>query len=182
MNIDTINKNSLEILIDEKRIAEKVDSIAIEISRKFKGKIPIIVGVLNGSFLFLADLVRKLDIEFEIDFIKLSSYGSDIKSSGTVRLIKDISADITGRDVIVVEDIVDSGLTVKFLKTRFEEAGTKSVTFVTCLFKNESVMDLNFKLDYIGFNIPNIYVVGYGLDLDQKFRGLSSIYSIKKEN
>ena len=176
------NINSMEILIDKKEIANKIKQIGREISEKFKGKTPIIVGVLNGSFLFIADLVRELKIDFEIDFIKLSSYGANMQSSGTVRLIKDISADITDRDVIIVEDIIDTGLTIKFLKSRFEEAGTKSITFVTCLYKVDNIINLNFKVDYIGFKIPDKFVVGYGLDYNQKYRGLPSIYVINEEN
>lgn len=168
----------LEEIITEEQINSRVKEIAQEISKDLKGKIPIIIGVLNGSFLFLADLVRNLDIDFEVDFLKISSYGNSTKSSGTVRLLKDVSADITGRDVIVVEDIVDTGLSLAFLKHRLEEAGPRSVRFVTCLFKPD-IAKLNFKIDYIGFSIPNRFVVGYGLDMDQKFRGLPSIYAFK---
>ncbi|MBC8214068.1 MAG: hypoxanthine phosphoribosyltransferase [Candidatus Marinimicrobia bacterium] len=167
-------------IITEKEIYNKVKELAAEISKCYAGKIPIIIGVLNGSFMFMADLVRNLSIDFEVDFIKISSYGSSTKSSGTVRLLKDISADITGRDIIVVEDIIDSGLTIEFIKHRLEEAGTKSVKFATCLYKS-NVAKQSFDIDFIGFNIPDKFVVGYGLDFDQKFRGLSSIYAFEEE-
>jgi len=169
----------LEEIISQREIDHRIKEIAGEISTRYDGNIPIIIGVLNGSFLFLADLVRHLTIDFEIDFLKIASYGNSTKSSGTVRLLKHISSDISGRDVIVVEDIVDTGLSLTFLKHRLEEAGPSSVSFATCLYKPE-IARHDFDIDYIGFNIENQFVVGYGLDIDQKFRGLSSIYAFKK--
>ncbi len=169
----------VELLISREKIRNKVAELAAVLSERFEDRCPILIGVLNGSFMFMADLVRQLDIDFEVDFIKISSYGSETASTGTVRLLKDISADITGRDVVIVEDIIDTGLTVKFLRRRMEEAGPTSVTFVTLLLKDE-VANLDFPIDYVGFNIPNRFVVGYGLDVDQKLRGLSSIYAFKE--
>ena len=125
----------------------------------------------------MADLIRNLDIQFEVDFIKIDSYGDDTKSTGTVRLLKDISANLTGRHVIVVEDIVDTGISLTFLKHRIEEAEPKSLKFVTCLHK-KNVARLDFNIDWIGFNIDERYFVGYGLDLKQIFRGLPGIYAI----
>jgi len=170
----------LERLISRDELQARVAEMASDLSQRFLGKCPILIGVLNGSFIFLADLVRQLDIDFEIDFIKLSSYGSLRASAGTVRLLKDISADITGRDIIVVEDIVDTGLTLNFLKSRLEEAGPASVTFVALLLK-KVVANLDFPIDYVGFNIPDRFVVGYGLDVDQKLRGLGSIFAFKEK-
>ncbi len=170
----------LRELISEKRIKERVSEIGRRITEDYKGKTPILVAVLNGSFIFVADLIREMEIESEVDFIKLSSYMDATKSSGTVRLVKDISANITNRDVIVIEDIVDSGLTVQFLKNRLEGSGPTSVAFVTLLHKEE-VSKVDFDLDYVGFKIPNKYVVGYGLDLDQKYRKLPAIYAVDEE-
>lgn len=169
----------LELHLSREQIQQRVEDIAGQISERFRDKCPILIGVLNGSFIFMADLVRALDIDFEVDFIKISSYGSETATTGTVRLLKDISADITGRDVIVVEDIVDTGLTIKFLRNRMREAGPTSVTFVSLLLKEE-IARLDFPLDYVGFKIPNRFVVGYGLDVDQKLRGLGSIYAFKE--
>ncbi|UCD38388.1 MAG: hypoxanthine phosphoribosyltransferase, partial [Fidelibacterota bacterium] len=107
---------ALELFIPEEEIQAKVAELAAVISDRFHDRCPILIGVLNGSFMFMADFVRQLDIDFEVDFIKISSYGNETSSTGTVRLLKDISADITGRDVVIVEDIVDTGLTVKFLR------------------------------------------------------------------
>ena len=165
-------------VISPDSLQSRIHKIGQEISNYYENKIPIIIGVLNGAFLFMADLVRNLDIEFEVDFIKINSYGDNTKSSGTVRLLKDISADITGRHVIIVEDIVDTGLTINFLKHRMEEAKPKSLKFVTCLYKTE-VVNLDFDIDWIGFNIDQRYFVGYGLDLQQIFRGLPGIYAVK---
>ena len=170
----------LEEIISADMVQKRVSEIGQEISVKYKGKVPIIIGVLNGAFLFMADLVRKLSIQFEVDFIKIDSYGDNTMSSGTVRLLKDISADITGRDVIVVEDIVDTGLSLNFLKHRMEEASPKSLSFVTCLYKPD-VSSQDLSIDWVGFNIDDHYVVGYGLDLKQIYRGLPGIYAVSKE-
>jgi hypoxanthine phosphoribosyltransferase len=166
-------------LISADQIAHRVQEMGAEISRKYEGRVPIFVGILNGSFIFMADLLREVSIECEVDFIKLSSYEGKT-SSGTLHLRKDISSDVNGRDVIIVEDIVDSGLTINFLKSRIEDAGPSSVAVVSLLFKRE-VAQLNFDLDYVGFEIPADYVVGYGLDMDQKKRNLKGIFSIEDE-
>ena len=170
----------LEEIISPDLVQERVSEIGREISQKYIDKVPIIIGVLNGAFLFMADLVRNLSIQFEVDFIKIDSYGDNTKSSGTVRLLKDISADITGRDVLVVEDIVDTGLSLNFLKHRMEEASPKSLSFVTCLYK-PNVASGDLSIDWVGFNIDDHYVVGYGLDLKQIYRGLPGIYAVSKE-
>jgi hypoxanthine phosphoribosyltransferase len=169
----------MELYLSEDQIQNRVAEMAVDLSSHFREKCPILIGVLNGSFMFMADLVRQIGIDFEVDFIKISSYGSETSSSGTVRLLKDISADITGRDVVIVEDIVDTGLTVKFLRSRMAEAGPTSVAFVTLFLKHE-IAKLDFPIDYVGFNIPNRFVVGYGLDVDQKLRGLRSLYAFKE--
>lgn len=174
---------NFEELISEEQIRKRNKEIGDEISKDYRNKIPVIIGVLNGSFLFMADLVRNISIDFEVDFIKISSYGNETKSSGTVRLVKDISADITGRDLIIVEDIVDTGLSVEFLYNRLKEAKPASISFVTCL-KKPSKVNVDELVNYIGFNISDSFVIGYGLDYAQKFRGLPSIYNLieKKEN
>ena len=163
-------------LFSEQTIETRVKQLAAEINADFAGKAPILIGVLNGSFIFMADLVREISIECEVDFIKISSY-EGTSSQGTVHLLKDISADITGRDIIIVEDIVDSGLTMNFLMSRLEGAGPTTISVATLLFKKE-VARLTFELDYVGFTIPKDYVVGYGLDFDQKMRNLKGIYRL----
>lgn len=163
-------------LFSEQTIETRVKQLAAEINADFAGKAPILIGVLNGSFIFMADLVREISIECEVDFIKISSY-EGTSSQGTVHLLKDISADITGRDIIIVEDIVDSGLTMNFLMSRLEGAGPTTISVATLLFKKE-VARLTFELDYVGFTISKDYVVGYGLDFDQKMRNLKGIYRL----
>lgn len=170
----------LELFLSGEEIRNRVTEIAEAVSNKFRGQCPILIGVLNGSFIFLADLVRQLDIDFEVDFIKLASYGSEKKSTGVINLIKDISADVAGRDVIIVEDIVDTGQTLEFLRNRIMEAAPKSITFIA-LFLKKVTANINFSIDYVGFNIPDRYFVGYGLDVDQKLRGLRSLYAFKEK-
>ena len=167
------------MVISKEEIENKISEMALTLKKDYKDKGPILIGVLNGSFMFMADLIRKLDLECEVDFIKISSYADATRTSGTVRLIKDISADITGRHVLIVEDIVDTGLTVRFLKRRMEESGTKSVEFVTLLFKDTKA-NVGVDIKYVLFNIPDKFVVGYGLDYAQKLRRLNSIYAMRE--
>jgi hypoxanthine phosphoribosyltransferase len=167
----------LEELITAEEIDRRLTELGAQISELYKGKVPIFIGVLNGSFIFFSDLFRKLSIDGEVDFIKISSYADQTKSSGTVLLLKDISCDITGRDVIIVEDIIDSGLSIKFLKRRLEESNPSSVRFAALLMKEYTKVD--FPIDFLGFKIPNKFVVGYGLDLAQKLRNLKSVYAFK---
>jgi len=167
----------MSVLISEDKIQSRISEIATDISNEFKDEIPILIGILNGSFIFISDLMRKLTIDCEMDFIKLSSYAGK-ESVGTVTLLKDISANITNRHVIVVEDIIDSGLTIKFLRDRLKGAKPKSVTIVTLLLKPE-IANLDFDVDYVGFEIPPEFVVGYGLDYNQKLRHLPEIYRIE---
>lgn len=172
-------KRLIEI-IDQKSLQKRVKEIGYEISNIYIDKTPIIIGVLNGAFLFMADLVRNLNIQFEVDFIKIDSYGDNIKSSGTVRLLKDISTNITDRHVIIVEDIVDTGLSLNFLINRMKEASPSSLRFATFLYKPD-VASKDLSIDWIGFNIDDHFVVGYGLDLKQIYRGLPGIYAVNKE-
>ena len=170
---------NLVLIYTQEQIRDRVKALGAELSNKFRDEIPIFIGVLNGSFVFLADLLRELTIDCEMDFIKLSSYEKTL-STGIVHLLKDISADITGRHVIIVEDIIDSGLTISFLKNRLEGAIPKSVTTVSLLLKPE-VAKLDFSIDFVGFEIPSDYVVGYGLDMNQKLRHLPDIYRLENE-
>ncbi len=167
-----------EILISAQQIASRIKEIAAELDETFKEEVPIFIGILNGSFMFMADLLREVNMDCEMDFIKLSSYRGN-ETSGTVRLLKDISADITGRHVVIVEDIVDSGLTIKFIKDRMMEADPASLTIVSLLHKPD-VAKLDFAIDIVGFEISPEFVVGYGLDYDQKFRNFDGIYRLKE--
>jgi hypoxanthine phosphoribosyltransferase len=174
-----IDGMEFEILISNEKLQSRIGELAAEISRDYEGKVPIFVGVLNGAILLLSDLIRKLTIECEIDFIKISSYGNKRVSSGQITMIKDFSADLHGRDILVVEDIVDSGLSVTYLKRRIESMKPASVKFVSLLVKKDCAV-VPLTIDYTGFEIENKFVIGYGLDLAQKKRNLNAIYQVKE--
>lgn len=141
----------------------------------YDDKNPIFIGILNGSFIFIADLVRELGIDMEIDFLKLSSYGDTKISSGNVTLLKDLNCSIEKRHVVVIEDIIDSGISIDYIRNLILLRHPASLEFVTLLFKKD-LSNLSFDIKYIGFKIPNKFVVGYGLDFAQKYRNLKSIH------
>lgn len=174
----TVNGEVFEILIDEPTIQKRVAELGEEISRDYEGRVPIFIGVLNGSVIFFADLIRNISINCEVDFLKLSSYGDAKISSGNVRLIKELNADIKDRDLIIVEDIVDTGLSIVYMKDLLKSQNPSSVKIVTLLHKPEATK-YDIQLDYVGFQIPNKFVIGYGLDHIQKYRNLRSIYALK---
>ena len=167
------------ILLSQDDIARKVKELGEQISRDYEGMSPILIGVLNGSFIFCADLFRNITIDCEVDFIKISSYGEAMETSGQVKLKKDIDAHLKNRHVIVVEDIVDSGYSVNYLRARIEKVEPKSLKFVSLLVK-EGTARVDYEVDYVGFNIPNHFVVGYGLDYAQKFRNLPAVYLMEQ--
>ena len=170
----------MNILIAEKKIQARIQELASLISLDYKHKVPVIVGVLNGSFILVADLVRKLTIDYEVDFIKISSYGDSLKSSGSIKLDNDLKMDIKGRDIILVEDIIDSGLSINFLVNHFRKFQVESLSILSLLIK-PNPSNLVMDADYIGFEINNDFVIGYGMDYKGKFRGLNSIYTIKQD-
>ena len=168
------------MLLSESEIKKRVKELAVIISKDYKDKTPIFIGILNGSYVFMADLLRELSISAEVDFVKIRSYEGD-SSTGTIKFRKDISADIDDRDIIIVEDIVDSGFTINFLVNRLKESGPKSVSVATILFKKE-VAKLDFEIDYVGFEIPPEFVVGYGLDHDEKYRNLKDVMVLEPKD
>lgn len=171
-------KDKKEIYISYAKVQKRIKELAVRINREYKGKSPIFIGVLNGAFMFLSDLIKELKIDCEIDFLKLSSYGNKKISSGRVTLLKSLNCEIEGRDIIVVEDIIDSGLSIKYIKNIIEENNPKSLRFASLLYKKD-VAKLDFKIDYIGFKISNKFVIGYGLDYAQKYRNLKGIFVLK---
>jgi len=175
-----IDDLKFRVLLSEERIQERVIELAREISKDYQGKVPIFVGVLNGAILLLADLIRHLSIDSEIDFIKISSYGDARISSGEITMIKDFSADLKDHDVIVVEDIVDSGLSIQYLKRRILNMKPASLKFVSLLVKTD-MAKVDLTIDYVGFSIENKFVIGYGLDYKQQKRNLKSIYQLVDE-
>jgi len=187
--LDLVNEPKEKIIIGndvfvpfltEKQIQSRIKELAEEITKDYQTTVPIFIGVLNGSFIFMSDLIKSVDLDCEIDFFKLSSYGDAKISSGKVTLLKELNCDVDGRDIIIVEDIVDSGLSVKYIEELFAEQNPKSMKVVTLLRKPKS-LKYNIKIDYIGFDIPSKFVVGYGLDYAQKYRNLRSIYVLSEE-
>jgi hypoxanthine phosphoribosyltransferase len=175
---DTITVNDTEtfkIYIGEQELKKRILELAAQINSDFADRIPIFIGILNGSFIFMSDLIREITIDCEIDFLKLSSYGDAKISSGDVRLLKELNCEVEGRDIIIVEDVVDSGLSIGYIRDLIMQKNPRSFTVVTLLYK-KSVAKINFQLQYVGFEIPTKFVIGYGLDYAQKFRNLKSIY------
>ncbi len=162
-------------------IQERVGEIGRQIAEEYHDKKPIFIGVLNGAFIFQADLMRAAKIDCEVDFLKLSSYGAQKISSGTVTELKAVDADLTGRHVIVVEDIVDTGLSMEYLIERLEKESPASIKTVTLLHKFEATR-VDVPLDYVGFRIRNLFVVGYGLDYVQVGRNLADIYILEDQH
>ena len=170
----------MKLLISESEIKKRVKVLANKINEDYKGKNPIFIGILNGCYVFMADLLREIELDVEVDFVKIRSYEGD-SSTGTIKFRKDISADINGRDIIIVEDIIDSGFTINFLVNRLRNSGPNSVAVATALFKNE-VAKLDFDVDYVGFEIPPEFVVGYGLDYNEKYRHLKDVMVMEPED
>jgi hypoxanthine phosphoribosyltransferase len=169
------NFTSLKQYISPARIQKRVKQIANKINRDYKNKTPIFIGILNGSFVFLSDLIKNVNVDCEIDFLKLSSYGDSKISSGKVTMLKDLNCQIEGRDIMIVEDIIDSGLSIRFIKEIIGKNNPSSLRIATLLFK-KGISNLDFDIDYIGFKINNKFVVGYGLDYAQKHRNLNGVY------
>ncbi|MDP2302588.1 MAG: hypoxanthine phosphoribosyltransferase [Ignavibacteria bacterium] len=166
--------------ITEEKIQERVKELGQTLSQDYKGKVPVFIGILNGSFLFMSDLIKNFEGDCEIDFLKLSSYGDEKISSGRVKMLKELNCEVDGRDLIIVEDIVDSGLSIKFMEDLIAEHHPSSMKVISLLVKPNS-LKYNVKIDYIGFDIPSKFVIGYGLDYAQKYRNLRSIYVLSEE-
>jgi hypoxanthine phosphoribosyltransferase len=178
LNSLTINNDKFIEYITEEEIQKKIKELAEKVNEDFEGKSPIFIGILNGAFMFLSDFIREIKIDCEVDFFKLSSYGDEKISSGNVKLLKDLNCQVKNRHIIIVEDIIDSGLSIKFIKKLIEAQEPASLRVVTLLFKPKNAK-IDFEVDYVGFVIPNKFVIGYGLDCAQRYRNLRSIYVIE---
>jgi hypoxanthine phosphoribosyltransferase len=169
----------LNLLYSRQQIAETVGRLAAELNRDYPGKHPVLIGVLKGSFMFLADLIRLLDFSLEVDFVRLSSYGAGQKSSGKIRVVADLQKPVKDRDVLVVEDIVDTGLTTGFLLTHLRRQKPSSLK-LCALTEKPSRRKVPVTIDYLGLTVPDKFIVGYGLDWDERFRNLPGIYVLEE--
>jgi hypoxanthine phosphoribosyltransferase len=168
----------LKLLLTEEEIRKGVERLAQEINRDYQQKNPLLLGILKGSFIFMADLIRLLEIPVEIEFVRLSSYGSARVTSGEVKVVHGLRSQIKGRDVLVIEDIVDTGITVGYFLNYLRRKKPSSLK-LCALFDKPSRRKASVPIDYLGFTIPAKFVVGYGLDYDERFRHLPQLYFIE---
>ena len=179
-SVVTVQGERFRRYLSAERIQERVAEMGRTITRNYVDTTPILVSVLNGAFMYTADLMRAIDTDCEIDFIKLSSYGDAKVSSGEVHELKSVDADLEDRDVLIVEDIVDTGLSMEFMKGRLAEHDPASLRVATLLHKPTATQP-DLRLDYVGFRIPDLFVIGYGLDYGQLARNLSDIYILDED-
>jgi len=178
MDFSDVNSDIESVVLDKDQIAEGIARLAREIEKDHAGHTPVLIGVLKGAVMVMADLARELRIPVEMDWMAVSSYGASTKSSGVVRILKDLDISLEGRHVIIVEDIVDSGLTLSWLLENFESRQAASVSVATLLRKPDAVQ-VDVPIDYLGFDIPNDFVVGYGLDYAESYRNLGGVGVLK---
>ncbi|HJM28642.1 MAG: hypoxanthine phosphoribosyltransferase [Acidimicrobiales bacterium] len=169
-----------KVLLTEQQIQERITQLGQKITEDYADSAPLLVGVLKGAFIYMADLARAISLPVEFDFMAVSSYGNATKTSGVVRIVKDLDIDLTGRHVIVVEDIIDSGLTLNYLRKNLESRGPASLEICALLLRSgRQANELGLK--YIGFEIPPDFVVGYGLDVAERYRNLPDLWSYEEE-
>jgi hypoxanthine phosphoribosyltransferase len=174
-------KNDIEkVLITEEELQSKIKELAVQLENDYQDKFPLAVGVLKGALPFMSDLLKRMDTHLEMDFMDVSSYGNSTVSSGEVKIVKDLNASVEGRDVLIIEDIIDSGLTLSYLAELFRYRKAKSVRIVTLLDKPTG-RKVDIKPDYAGFIVPDAFVVGYGLDYAERYRNLPYIGVLKPE-
>lgn len=169
---------NLEVLFSQQQIQARIKELGAEITRDYAGRNPLLIGVLKGACFFLSDLLRAIDTRLSIEFMAISSYGSSTRTSGEVRIMKDLDVPIEGRDILVVEDIVDTGLTLSYLLANLKSRGAASVKLAALLDKYER-REKDVHIDYLGFKIPDHFVVGYGLDFAERYRNLPFIAVLK---
>jgi hypoxanthine phosphoribosyltransferase len=174
VNLDKVQKDITKVLVTEEQIANRIEELAREIENKYEGKDLLLVGVLKGAVMFMADLSRAIQLPVTMDWMAVSSYGSGTQSSGVVRILKDLDADVLGRHVLIVEDIIDSGLTLSWLMSNLTARGAASVEVVALLRKPDAAK-VEVQVAWVGFDIPNEFVVGYGLDYAEHYRTLKDV-------
>lgn len=174
MDLQDVSGDIAEVLLTAEQIDQRLTEMGEEISRDYAGEDLLLIGVLRGAIMVMADLSRKIHVPVQMDWMAVSSYGASTKSSGVVRIVKDLTEDITGRNVLIVEDVIDSGLTLSWLQTNLRSRGAKSVRIATIVRKPKAAK-IDVHADYVGFDIPNDFVVGYGLDYAENYRHLPFI-------
>jgi hypoxanthine phosphoribosyltransferase len=179
VDLQAVGTDVERVIATEAELAAKIKELAARVDKDYEGKDLLLVGVLKGAVMAMADLTRAMQRHIEMDWMAVSSYGSGTKSSGVVRILKDLDRDITGRNVLIVEDIVDSGLTLSWLKANLESRGVGSVEILSILRKPEAAK-VEVDVKYVGFDIPKDFVIGYGLDFDEKYRNLPFIGVLAK--
>ena len=179
MDLATAGNDIERVVVTEKEIHTRLAEMAKQVEQDYAGRELLLIGILKGAVMTMADFARALNRHVETDWMAVSSYGSGTKSSGVVRILKDLDRDITNREVLIIEDIVDTGLTLSWLKSNLESRGTKSVEILTMLRKPEAAQ-VNVDVKYVGFDIPKDFVVGYGLDYNEKYRNLDFIGVLAK--
>jgi hypoxanthine phosphoribosyltransferase len=173
------SKAGLHVLVKREEIAATVKRLAAEITRDYRSKNPLVIGILKGSFVFMADLIRQLDFPLEVEFVRLSSYGSGQHTSGTVKVVQGLRLNVKGRHVLVVEDIVDTGITIAFLIDYLKKRRPASLR-LCALTDKPSRRGAPVTIDYLGFTVPNKFIVGYGIDCDEKYRNLPDICALEE--
>ncbi len=173
-------EHAAEILLSREKIDRRVRALAAEIARDYRGRTPHLVGILKGAWVFMADLVRRLDLDVTVDFLGISSYGARTRPSGEVKITKDLDVSIEGREVLIVEDILDTGRTYQFLQEVLSVHRPRSLRLVTLLDK-PSRRVVPVRADYVGFPIPDVFVVGYGLDFNQQYRQLPDLCVLRSQ-
>ena len=179
MDLEVVKGDIERVIVTEEQLQARIKELAAQVNKDYEGKDLLLVGVLKGAVMAVADLSRALQRHIDMDWMAVSSYGSGTKSSGVVRILKDLDRDITGRNVLIVEDIVDAGLTLSWLKANLESRGVGSVEILSILRKPEAAKVEVF-VKYVGFDIPKDFVVGYGLDFNEKYRNLPFIGVLAK--
>ena len=179
MDVAAVGNDVERVIVSEEELRAKVAELAARVDEDYKDRDLLLVGVLKGAIMAMADLTRAMQRHIEMDWMAVSSYGSGTKSSGVVRILKDLDRDITGRNILIVEDIVDSGLTLSWLKANLLSRGAANVDILAILRKPEAAK-VDVEVKYVGFDIPSDFVVGYGLDFDEKYRNLSFIGVLAK--
>ena len=179
MDLEAVKGDIERVVVTEAQLQARLKELAAQVEKDYEGKDLLLVGVLKGAVMAVADFSRALQRQIDMDWMAVSSYGSGTKSSGVVRILKDLDRDITGRNVLIIEDIVDSGLTLSWLKANLESRGVGSVEILSILRKPEAAK-VEVDVKYVGFDIPKDFVIGYGLDFDEKYRNLPFIAVLAK--